>query len=86
MCYSKLKSVSPGLHKLLDSSTFCEIEDNCDYLDLDSRMQLSDDPNSLTLIQLNIRGMIGKLTGLSHLINDSVGKQESMQSCYVRHG
>ena len=74
MCYSKLKSASPSLYKQLDSSTFCETEDNCDYLDLESRMQLSDDPNSPTLIQLNIRGMIGKLTELSHLVNDSVGK------------
>ena len=74
MCYSKLKSVFPDLCKQLDSSTFCEIEDNCDYLDVESRMQIPDDPNSLTLIQLNIRGMIGKLTELSHLINDGVGK------------
>ena len=74
MCYSKLNSISSNLGNLFDSSVFCETDDTCDYLDLDACMQLKDDPNSLTLIQLNVRGMIGKLTGLMHLINNSVGK------------
>ena len=38
---------------LFNLSTLNDIEDNCDYLDIDSRMQLENDPNSLTLIQLN---------------------------------
>ena len=83
MCYSKLNSVSPNLHNLPDSSTLCETDDNCNYLDLDSHMQLVNDPYFLTLIQLNVRGMIGKLTGLSHLINNSVGqaKIDAMLLC-----
>ena len=75
MCYSKLNNIFPNAHNLLDSSTLCETDDNCDYLDLDSHMQLENDPNSLTLIQLNVRGMIGKLTSLSHLINN-VGQEK----------
>ena len=74
MCYSKLNNISSNLGNLFDSSVFCETDDTCDYLDVDARMQLKNDPNSLTLIQLNVQEMIGKLTGLTHLINNSVGK------------
>ena len=45
-------------------------------------MQLENDPNSLTLIQLNVRGMIGKLTSLSHLINNvGQAKIDAMLLC-----
>ena len=69
-----MKTITPDFDKLLDFSSSGETGDNCDYLDLDSQMQLLNDPTSLTLIQLNIRGMIRKLTGLSHLIFDNMGK------------
>ena len=74
MCYSKLNNISSNPDNLLDSGVSWETDDTCDYLDVDTRMQLKDEPNSLTLIQLNVRGMIGKLTALTHLINNSVGK------------
>ena len=62
-----MNNVFPNAQSLFDLSTQMEIEDNCDYLDIDSCMLLENDPNSLTLIQLNVRGMIGKLASLSHL-------------------
>ena len=71
MCYSKLNNISSNLDNLLDSGVSWETDDTCDYLDVDTRMQLKNDPNSLTLIQLNVRGMIGKLTALTHLIKNS---------------
>ena len=67
MCYSKLNNVFPNAQSLFDPSSLTEIEDNCDYLDIESCMLLERDPNFLTLIQLNVRGMIGKLASLSHL-------------------
>ena len=82
MCYSKLNNIFPNAHNLLDSRTLCETDDNCDYLDLDSHMQLENDPNSLTLIQLNVRGMIGRLISLSHLINNvGQAKIDAMLLC-----
>ena len=69
-------NVSSVSTNLLDSSAFCEADDACDYLDVDARKQLQHDPNSLTLIQLNVRGMIGKLTEIKHPINNSVGEAD----------
>ena len=78
MCYSKLlNNEDPTIQKLNDLNTSYQTEDTCDYLDLDSRKQLADKPNSLMVIQLNIRDMIGKLTGLSHLILDNIGKAKT---------
>ena len=68
---------TPTIQKLFDLNTAPQTEDICDYLDLNSRMHLVDEPNSLTLIQLNTRGMIGKLTSLSHLILDNMGKAKT---------
>ena len=67
MCYPKLNNIFPNAQSLFDLSTLNDIEDNYDYLDIDSCMQLKNDPNSLTLIQLNVRGMIEKLASLLHL-------------------
>ena len=86
MCYSNLlKRETPNIQKLLDLSTSSQIEDTCDYLDLDSHMHLNDEPNSLMIIQLNIRGMIGKLSGLSQLINDSLGKAKTNVILLCKH-
>ena len=74
MCYSKLNNISSNPGNLFDSGVSCETDDTCNYLDVDTRMQLKNDPNSLTLIHLNVQGMIRKLTALTHLINNSVGK------------
>ena len=38
MCYSKLDSVLPNVQNLSNLSTVNDIEDNCDYLDIDSHM------------------------------------------------
>ena len=55
MCHSKLlKEDAPNLQKLYGLSNPSHVEDNCDYLDIDSWVDLNDEPNSITLIQLNM--------------------------------
>ena len=45
MCYSKLNNISSNPVNLFDSGVSCETDDTCDYLDVDARMQLKNDPN-----------------------------------------
>ena len=42
----------------LTKLTIGGLEDNCDYIDLEDRIKLNCDKKSLSLIQLNIRGLM----------------------------
>ena len=74
MCFSKPKQETAKMQKnLLDLKLSDEFEDTCDYLDIDSRNDLTVDNMSLTLMQLNIRGLINKTSLLNQLLIDSIG-------------
>ena len=65
-------------HDLLDKPivhTFnCTLTDNCDYLAVDDHILL--EPEDIAVLQLNIRGLYGKIDKLKTLLNDSfTGKQ-----------
>ena len=50
-------------------NNYCTFNDNCDYVSVDNKL-LIDDTN-LTIMKLNIRGLVGKLDQLKALLNDS---------------
>ena len=58
----------------LDLRLSDEFENNCDYIKLDSRKELVSDNRSLTLIQLNIRGLTSKTSVLNQLLSENMGK------------
>ena len=62
-------SVIPENTKL----TLEEFDDNCDYIDIDDKTKLSCDNKSLSLIQLNIRGLLNKSSTLNLLLTEKVG-------------
>ena len=43
--------------------------DNCEYLDVDNKLLLND--GELSVLQLNIRGLYGKVDKLKHIISES---------------
>ena len=53
--------------------TIEEFDDNCDYIDIDDRTKLSCDNKSLSLIQLNIRGLLSKSSALNILLAENIG-------------
>ena len=57
----------------LTKLTIGELEDNCDYIDLEDRIKLNCDKKSLSLIQLNIRGLLSKSLALNLLLTENVG-------------
>ena len=57
----------------LNKLTIGELEDNCDYIDLEDRIKLNCDKKSLSLIQLNIRGLLSKSSALNLLLSENVG-------------
>ena len=57
----------------LTKLTIGELEDNCDYIDLEDRIKLNCDKKSLSLIQLNIRGLLSKSSALNLLLTENVG-------------
>ena len=75
MCFSnesiggKPLSFTPESTKL----TIGELDDNCDYIDIEDRIKLSCDNRSLSLIQLNIRGLLSKSSALNLLLTENVG-------------
>ena len=50
-----------------------ELKGSCDYIELESRKGLTSNPKNLTLIQLNIKGLISKTSALSELITENIG-------------
>ena len=53
--------------------TIGELDDNCDYIDIEDRIKLGCDNRSLSLIQLNIRGLLSKSSALNLLLTENVG-------------
>ena len=50
-----------------------EFENNCDYVEIESRNELIPNTQSLALIQLNIRGLLSKTTLLKELLSNNLG-------------
>ena len=53
--------------------TIGELDDNCKYIDIEDRIKLSCDNRSLSLIQLNTRGLLSKSNALNLLLTEKVG-------------
>ena len=75
MCFSNESIVGKSLPFTPDSTklTVGELEDNCDYIDIEDRIKLNCDDKSLSLIQLNIRGLLSKSSVLNLLLSENVG-------------
>ena len=75
MCFSNESIVEKSPPFTPDSTklTIGELEDNCDYIDIEDRIKLSCDNRSLSLIQLNIRGLLSKSSALNLLLTENVG-------------
>ena len=69
MCYSKTvdnerhSTSIPYNYKLLE-----ELDNNCDYVDIDARSEIASDNKSLNIVQLNIRGLTSKISLLTQLL------------------
>ena len=75
MCFSKTTKENIQMAQVpLDLRVSDEFENNCDYIKLDSRKELVSDNRSLTLIQLNIRGLTSKTSVLNQLLSENMGK------------
>ena len=75
MCFSNESIVGKTPPFTPDSTkqTIGELEDNCDYIDIEDRIKLYCDNKSLSLIQLNIRGLLSKSSALNLLLSENVG-------------
>ena len=75
MCFSNESIVRKSSPFTSDNTklTIGELEDNCDYIDLENRTNLNCDNKSLSLIQLNIRGLLSKSSALNLLLTGNVG-------------
>ena len=75
MCFSNESSVGKPPPFTPDSTklTIGELGDNCDYIDIEDRIKLSCDNRSLSLIQLNIRGLLSKSSVLNFLLTENIG-------------
>ena len=66
MCYSKLL-------KIESISSINEINDHCEYIELSVIKDLHTQNSDLSVIQLNVRGLLNKQTQIKHLLsNDNV--------------
>ena len=72
MCFAHTKTLKFLREKNQNSDTVTDLgfnwEDNCDYLPFDSIETLPTSNNDLRIIQLNIRGLKGKLDELGNLL------------------
>ena len=50
-------------------NNYCTFNDNCDYLSVDNKLLIDD--TDLAIVQLNIRGLGGKIEKLKTLFNES---------------
>ena len=75
MCFSKEISGEKPINVISENPKLIleEFDDNCDYIDLDDRTELSCDNKTLSLIQLNIRGLFSKNSALNLLLTENVG-------------
>ena len=67
MCVHKLVKTA---NNLLDSLGLEDLEDNCDYQDLNKT--IDNQQSDLAAIHLNIRGLNSKIGELMHLIDNSL--------------
>ena len=51
-------------------------EDTCDYIEVEDVKDLTMDPYDLTILQMNIRGLIGKQHDLSKLLFNMTGERK----------
>ena len=72
MCFAQTKTLKLLRERKQDSDIVTDLgfnwEDNCDYLPFDSIETIVTNNNDLRIIQLNIRGLKGKLDELSELL------------------
>ena len=47
----------------------CTFSENCDYLSVDNQIKIENE--DIVILQLNIRGLFGKIEDLKKLVNDS---------------
>ena len=75
MCFSKELIGGKPLKIIPENTklTIGELDDNCDYIDIDDRPKLAGDNRSLSLIQLNIRGLLSKSSALNLLLTENIG-------------
>ena len=72
MCFTQTKTIKLFRERKPSSDTVVDLgfnwEDNCNYLPFDSIETLVNNDNDLRIIQLNIRGLKGKLDDLGNLL------------------
>ena len=72
MCFAQTKTLKLLRERNHSSDTVVDLgfnwEDNCNYLPFDSIEALVSNNNDLRIIQLNIRGLKGKLDELGNLL------------------
>ena len=57
----------------LDTSCLTGFEDTCDYIELEESKNIKIQPQDLTILQMNIHGLISKQDGLSKMLFDIIG-------------
>ena len=75
MCFSK-EIIEKKLINIISKNSKLvleEFDDNYDYIDLDERTELTCDNKTLSLIQLNIRGLFSKTSALNLLLTEHLG-------------
>ena len=71
MCVHSLAFVNNTVD-LSSLSVYDSTLDNCDYVDVDKRLEIGD--SDLGIFQLNVRGLVGKSDLLKKLINENFGE------------
>ena len=79
MCLKNI--IVPEQCELLEDPLECEIlnsdiTDTCDYLDMESTCNLKVSDTDLTILHINIRGLISKQQTLSRLLYDCLGESK----------
>ena len=70
MCFTKLKDGIDNLNQALTEFYFdTDYTDNCDYLEQESLKEVPINHEDLTVIQINIRGLISKQNKLLDFLN-----------------
>ena len=81
MCVIPIDKGKDNLHRTIYDSTIAnDYDDNCDYVDNVSHIQGVD--GKLTVIQLNVRGILGKQDSLTELLLNT-GKDYAIDICIV---
>ena len=57
----------------LDTSCLIDFKDNCDYIELEESKNIKIQPQDLTILQMNICGLISKQSELSKMMFDIIG-------------